>query len=290
MALEPIDRAVTRLQGAGVASPEADAWHLLSSVTGLSRGELHAQALSGSLELTQDVLDRFDQALGQREQRKPLWHITGRAPFGNLELSVGPGVFTPRPETEILAEQARTELELMPPRDGEIQVVDLCAGSGAIGLAIAQSSPLARVLSVEVSPEAAEYLEANVSRVAPASVEILIGDVSDALDVRTEGSVDLVVSNPPYLVEGVDELDTETRESDPDIALFAEGDGLDVIDRVITVSSVLLRDGGVVLMEHGIDQGPPIHDMLTGAGFVRAETMTDLLGRPRFTRAERARR
>jgi len=290
VALEHIDRALSRLQAAGVTSPEADAWHLLSYVTGISRGELHAQAIAGSLELSSDAVVRFDQALARRERREPLWHITGLAPFLNLELSVGPGVFTPRPETELLAEQGRTELELMPPREGEIQVVDLCAGSGAIGLAIAHSSPHARVLAVEISSEAAEYLQSNVARFAPESVEVMIGDVHDALSARPEGSVDLVVSNPPYLVEGVDQLDAETRESDPDIALFADQQGLAVIDRVITVSSALLRDGGVVLIEHGIDHAIDIRDLLTRAGFVRVETMTDLLGRPRFTRAERARR
>lgn len=290
MALEQIDRALSRLQAAGVASPEADAWHLLAYATGIPRGELHARAIAGTLELSRDVVNHFDQALARREQREPLWHITGVAPFLNLELSVGPGVFTPRPETELLAEQAKTELELMPPREGVIQVVDLCAGSGAIGLAIAQASPHATVLSVEVSPEAAEYLQSNVSRFAPESVEILIGDVADALERCAEGSVDLVVSNPPYLVEGVDELDAETRDSDPDIALFADRDGLSVIDSVITVSSVLLRDGGVLLIEHGIDHVPQIHQMLAERGFARVETITDLLGRPRFSRAERARR
>ena len=290
MALEQIDRALSRLQAAGVASPEADAWHLLAYATGFPRGELHARAIAGTLELSRDVVDQFDQALARREQREPLWHITGVAPFLNLELSVGPGVFTPRPETELLAEQAKTELELMPPREGVIQVVDLCAGSGAIGLAIAQGSPHATVLSVEVSPEAAEYLQSNVTRFAPESVEILIGDVADALERCAEGSVDLVVSNPPYLVEGVDELDAETRDSDPDLALFADRDGLSVIDSVITVSSVLLRDGGVLLIEHGIDHVPQIHQMLAERGFARVETIPDLLGRPRFTRAERARR
>lgn len=290
MTLEQIDRALSRLQAAGVASPEADAWHLLSFATGISRGELHAQTIAGSLELSDEVLDRFDEAVSRREQREPLWHITGLAPFLNLELSVGPGVFTPRPETELLAEQARTELELMPPRDGVLQVVDLCAGSGAIGLAIAHSSPHAQVLAVEISREASHYLQSNVARLAPESVEILIGDVSDALGVRGEGSVDLVVANPPYLVEGSDELDVETRESDPDIALFADQRGLAVIDTVIAVSSALLRDGGVVLIEHGIDHAAEVREMLGGSGFARVETMTDLLGRPRFTRAERARR
>ena len=288
MALEHIDRALTRLQAAGVASPEADAWHLLSYVTGIQRGELHARAIAGSLEFTADVRDRFDQALSRRENREPLWHITGLAPFLNLELSVGPGVFTPRPETELLAQQARTELELMPPRDGVIQVVDLCAGSGALALAIATASPHAKVLAVELSAEAAEYLQSNVSRLAPHSVEIVIGDVAEAAGALAEGSVDLVVSNPPYLVEGVDQLDEETRESDPDLALFADGQGLSVIDKVISVSSSVLREGGVVLMEHGIDQAETIHAMLSDRGFARAETIADLLGRPRFTRAERA--
>lgn len=290
MLLEKVEQAISRLRGAGVASPEADAWHLAVFATGVSRGELQARAVRGDVMLTDDEAQVFDAGLSRRVAREPLWHITGRAPFLRFELVVGPGVFTPRPETELLTEQARTEAQLMPPRDGVVRVVDLCAGSGAIGLALAADIPHLDVLLVEKSPEAAAYLQTNRTAIAPVNTEILQGEVGQAVTHRAPGSVDVVVSNPPYLVEGADELDVETHGHDPHEALFASDGGLAVIREVVEVSAQLLRDGGVVFIEHGIDQSEAVQSLLTAQGFARAETIVDLVGRPRFTRAERARR
>jgi release factor glutamine methyltransferase len=280
-----LDQTIGRLRAAGVASPEADAWSLLAAVTGVNRGELQAKAL-----IRPDIIDAAQQAqleqwVSRRESREPLWHITGVAPFLELELEVGPGVFTPRPETELLAHQAIAEAEVMVPTGSEVSVVDLCAGSGAIGLAIAHRVAHTRLLAVESSLDAAHYLRHNASRYAPGRSDILVADIADVSQRVADHSVDVVVSNPPYLVEGVDPLDVETTQCDPPEALFSPGEGLDVIRRVVDISRRILRPGGVVFIEHGIEHGEATRQALGDAGFRHPQTELDLLGRERFSRA-----
>ena len=280
-----IDQAISRLAQAGVASPEADLWSLVSAVLAVSRGEAQARALIDEDFLNSAQLARLDEWVTRREAREPLWHITGRAPFLHLELEVGPGVFTPRPETELLAHQAIADAELMVPSADSLEVVDLCAGSGAIGLAITSRIPHTRALLVEASAAAGEYLARNARTIAPDRTEVHIGDLAEARQLRSPGSVDLVVSNPPYLIEGVDPLDQETATADPPEALFAPEDGMAVIHLVVIEAAWLLRPGGVVLIEHGVGQGEPTREALHAAGFRQPETQQDLLGRDRFTRA-----
>lgn len=280
-----IDQAIARLRAAGVASPEADVWSLVATVLGMSRGEAQARALIDPNLLTSDQLSHFETWVGRREAREPLWHITGRAPFMTLEFEVGPGVFTPRPETELLAQQAIADAQLMAPTGDVLEVVDLCAGSGAIGLAIASQVPHARVLLVEASEAAGTYLARNAQSIAPEAAEVVMADLAQARGYRAQGSVDLVVSNPPYLIAGVEPLDRETQEFDPPEALFADAEGFADIDRVITEAAWLLRPGGVVLIEHGIGQGQATREALAAAGFRHAQTEQDLLGRDRFSRA-----
>ncbi len=284
-----IDQAIDRLRSAGVASPEADVWSLVASVLGISRGEAQARALIDQNVLSATQLAQFENWVSRREAREPLWHITGRAPFMTLELEVGPGVFNPRPETELLAQQAIADAQLMVPAGDVLDVVDLCAGSGAIGLAIASQVTHARVLLVEASEAAGEYLLRNVDAIAP-STEVVLGDLGEARDHRAIASVDLVVSNPPYLIAGVEPLDRETQEFDPPEALFASAEGFADIERVIAEAAWLLRPGGVVLIEHGIGQGDQTREALVAAGFRQAETQQDLLGRDRFSRAVAATR
>ena len=281
---ELINQAIGRLRSAGVASPEADVWSMVAALRGTSRGEAQARALMGSPLLDPGQIEQFQQWLGRREQREPLWQITGMAPFAHLELEVGPGVFSPRPETELLAQQGISEALQVVPAGEWVEVVDLCAGSGAIGLAIASQVPHSRVLGVELSQAAGEYLQRNIQRVAPDRAEMLLGDLALARDLRGQHSVDLVVSNPPYLIEGEDVLDAETAGFDPPEALFADGEGMAVVHRVIIEAAWLLRPGGVVLIEHGIGQGEPTRQALAEAGFRQVETHQDLLGRDRFSR------
>ena len=281
---EFVDRAIARLRAAGVASPEADVWSMVAALRGGSRGEAQAQALIGTDLLDAERLERFNQWVARREQREPLWQITGVAPFAHLELEVGPGVFTPRPETELLAQQAVSEALQVVPAGDWVEVVDLCAGSGAIGLAIASQVHHSRLLSIETSETAASYLQRNIERVAPERARLVIGDLAEAREYVSPHSVDLVVSNPPYLVEGEDVLDDETARFDPPEALFADDEGMAVVFRVITEAAWLLRPGGVVLIEHGTGHGEPTRQALREAGFWQVETHQDLLGRDRFSR------
>lgn len=281
-----LHEASNRLHQAGVSSPEFDSWALLCHVTGKARGELHAEALRDGFSLDAELHETFWALVDRRQSREPLWHITGRAPFGDLELEVGPGVFTPRPETELLAHQAIHDAQQFVPQQGELRVVDLCAGSGAIGIAIAAAIPYVSLVSVEISEPAAQYLSKNLERHVPERSQALVADVA-TLNHPWAGSVDLVVSNPPYLVPG-DPLDKETSNFDPDQALFGGVDGLDVIRQVVDASRHLLRSGGVVAIEHGVDHGEQVRQLLTGGGFRLAHTEVDLLGRDRFTRATRA--
>ena len=281
---EAIERAIERLTAAGVASPRFDAWALASHCAETGIGSLQAQALMGSGPWTARVDEAFWHAVDRRVAREPLWRITGKAPFIGLELSVGPGVFTPRPETELLAQTALEEAASLSTPDGGITVVDLCAGSGAIGLWLAHQLPQVRLLSVELSSEAAEFLSTNLEHYASGRSEMVVGDIEKALDHRLSGEVDLVVSNPPYLIPG-EELDRETATADPPLALFGGPDGLEVIARVVQVTRTILRPGGLVLIEHGVGHRNALRTMCEEAGFAEIHTEVDLLGRDRFTRA-----
>lgn len=280
--MEAIERAIHHLAKAGVASPEADAWLLLAALRGLSRGQLQAQALIGGV-LEPGEREQFDEWVARRVTREPLWHITGLAPFLELELHVGPGVFTPRPETELLAEQAISWATLNPPGESDTLVIDLCAGAGPIGLAIAHRVPHTRVLAVEASTEAVDYLARNIQRIAPDRVELVASEMANAPDFLDGRLADMVVANPPYLERGVDVLDQETQTGDPDPALFGHPEALSQVREVIEVASTVLREGGVVFIEHGITQGEHVRSLMTAAGFAHTETHADLLGRPRFS-------
>lgn len=281
-----IDQAVSTLRKAGVASPEFDSWALLSEATGISRGELHAQLIAHDPNLPIDQQERFLTLVARRALREPLWRITGKAPFLGLELEVGPGVFTPRPETELLAHHAIETLQSMPVSASVFRVVDLCAGSGAIGIAVADATH-AELLAVEVSEDASVYLRRNCAHYLEGRHEVLCADLNDALAHAWAGSVDLVVSNPPYLIPG-EVLDWETESADPDLALYGGPDGLDLVRGVVEVSSGILRPGGVVIIEHGVGHGVSVQKLMDSAGFRLAHTERDLVGRDRFTRAVKA--
>lgn len=281
-----LSQAIEDLRQAGVASPEFDAWALLSDVLHIPRGELQAKIVLDAISLTDAEHQRFLELVARRVSREPLWRITGLAPFLDLELEVGPGVFTPRPETELLAHQAIVDAGQVVSPDGQVRVVDLCAGSGAIGIAVASAVAHSSLLAVEVSDEAAGYLERNLRQHVPDRHSVIVGDIQKAAEHPWVGTVDIVVSNPPYLIPG-EPLDVETASSDPDLALFGGDDGLDVVRRVVDVARALLRSGGIVSIEHGVAHGEQVRHLLESAGFRLVSTERDLLGRDRYTRATR---
>jgi release factor glutamine methyltransferase len=232
-----------------------------------------------------DAAARFADLLDQRASRVPLQHLTGTAPFRHVELAVGPGVFVPRPETELIAGWVLDRIAgLAAPT-----VVDLGTGSGAIALSVANEHPGARVVAVERDPGAIEWTRHNAATRAAAGdtpVEVLSGDMTDAGLLREwDGSVDVVVSNPPYVPDGA-RLPREVADHDPPLALWGGPDGLDVVRGLLVTAARLLRPGGWLGIEHADQQGSALPALVRGSGgWTDVTDNPDLAGRPRYTTA-----
>jgi release factor glutamine methyltransferase len=271
------------LARAGVPDPEVDAELLIGHVLGEGRGRIQALVVMGS-DIGEVDAARVRELTERRAAREPLQHITGRAPFRSLELAVGPGVFVPRPETEQVAQFAIDALRAVP--SPEPIGVDLGTGSGAIALAMATEVPQARILAVENSPEAFIWARRNVEESGAANARVVFVDLADALP-DLDGTVDVVVSNPPYIPAEAIPRDPEVRLFDPPAALYGGQDGLDVVRTISHVAQRLLHLGGTLVLEHGELQGQEIRDILTADGWRAAATHRDLTMRDRTTTAVR---
>jgi release factor glutamine methyltransferase len=274
--LAEVARATQRLADAGVPSPRFDAEELAAFVHGVKRAEL-------LLVDDADFDARYWEAIARREAREPLQHITGRAFFRYLELQVGPGVFVPRPETESVVGWAIDAVRAMDV--AEPLIVDLCTGSGAIALALAQEVPRSRVHAVELDEDAHHWASRNVEGTR---VVLHRGDALSALP-ELDGQVDLVISNPPYIpLTEWEYVAPEARDHDPELALFSGEDGLDTIRGLERTAHRLLRPGGVVVVEHADTQGGQVPWIFTeDRGWADAADHPDLNNRPRFATARR---
>ena len=278
-----LDRATALLESTGVPNARVDAELLIGHVLGVSRGEVHAQiAVNASVDL--EAVNAVNALVERRSIREPLQHIVGNAPFRALELRVGPGVFVPRPETEIVAQIAIDALHASAtPRP---IAVDLGMGSGAIALAMATEVSRAIVYGVEVSPEAFIWSRENFALVDAPNATAVFGDLATALPALN-GTVAVVISNPPYIPIGAIPRDPEVRLFDPAIALFGGVDGLDVVRTVSTTALRLLHPGGTLVLEHGELQAQSIAAVLRDDGWTVIAHHRDLLGRDRATTALR---
>jgi release factor glutamine methyltransferase len=275
---ELVEDAVRRLADAGVESPEHDARTLLAHVLGVDRSRL---PLVDEVEPARAAA--YAVLVTRRAAREPLQHLTGVAHFRHVELLVGPGVFVPRPETELLAGWAVEQASgLVSP-----VVVDLGTGSGAIAKAVADEAPHARVHAVELDEGAHAWAVRNL---ADTGVDLRQGDLADAF-TELEGTVDVVVSNPPYIPhEAWESVEVEVRDHDPELALYASGDGLDTIRVVERRAAVLLKPGGVAGVEHADVQGESAPAVFAEAGrWEQLRDHQDLTGRARFLTARLAR-
>jgi len=239
-------------------------------------------------EVPDDAAGRFAELLDQRASRVPLQHLTGTAPFRHLDLAVGPGVFVPRPETELIAGWVLDRIAGLPAPT----VVDLGTGSGAIALSVAHEHPGARVFAVERDAGAIEWTRHNaVTRAAAGDtpVEVLAGDMTDpGLLGELDGTVDVVVSNPPYVPDGA-RLPREVADHDPPLALWGGPDGLDVVRGLLVTAARLLRLGGWLGIEHADQQGSSLPALVRASGgWTSVADNADLAGRPRYTTAQRA--
>jgi release factor glutamine methyltransferase len=286
VALRPaINQAVETLRAAGVHSPQADAEHLAAHLLGVERTRLALTPL-----VTPEVIEQYRALVARRAERIPLQHLTGTASMGEIDLEVGPGVFVPRPETELLFAWALAQLETLP-HDHTPVVIDLCTGSGALALAIARARPDADVHAIEIDPAALQWARRNADlRIAEGDTPITLyaDDVTDPnLLTDLNGKVDLIVSNPPYIPEDA-ELDPEVADHDPHLALFGGPDGLDVIRQMLPTITRLLRPGGACAIEHDDTNGSDLAALLAKQGdYTDIIEHPDLAGKPRFVAATR---
>ncbi|HEX5906689.1 MAG TPA: peptide chain release factor N(5)-glutamine methyltransferase [Propionibacteriaceae bacterium] len=284
-----LHQAASELRKVGVTSPEQEARQLLAYAAGV---ELARLPLIDAVEDAQAA--HFQTLITKRSRRVPLQHLTGRAHFRYLELEVGPGVFVPRPETEVMTGWAIEQLRPMvyAVARGESRhlpvVVELGTGCGAVAKSIATELTGTRVHAVEISEEAAAYAARNL---ADTTVELHVQDMIGALP-ELDGTVDLVIANPPYIpLEAFESVVPEARDHDPLIALFAGADGLDAIKVVAGEAARLLRPAGIVCIEHADLQGESAPEILVQHGvFAGVRDHLDLAGRPRFVTAVRGAR
>jgi release factor glutamine methyltransferase len=281
-----VEAATRVLAEAGVPSPRVDAVALAAHALGLARLELALApepAPDGFAAAYAALVDR-------RRRREPLQHVVGEAAFRYLTLAVEPGVFVPRPETEVVAQVAVDEAARLASDGREPVVVDLCCGTGAIGLAVATEVRTARVAAVDASPAAVALTLRNAARTGAPGVRVEHGVVgAPGLLADLDGGVDVVVSNPPYIPPDAEPVDPEVRDHDPDLALYGGGaDGLDVPRAVIATAARLLVPGGLLVMEHAEVQDAAAREAAHATGaFDRIETRSDLTGRPRMLVARR---
>jgi release factor glutamine methyltransferase len=269
---QAVKRATKVLAAAGVPSPRHDAEVLAAHVLGVSRGGL----------VRHETLDvaAFDALVARRAARVPLQHLTGRAAFRHIEVDVGPGVFVPRPETEVTTGAA---IEVARMLDRPL-VVDLYAGSGAIALAVADEVPDAEVHAVEAEDGAIAWLRRNL---AGTRVVAHHADVERCL-LELTGTVDVVVANPPYVPLGAEVRDPEVAMHDPAVALWSGPDGLDAMRVLERTAARLLRPGGYLFAEHADVQGLSAPALFADpARWEDVSDHTDLAGRPRYLSARR---
>lgn len=267
--------ATGTLAAAGVDTPRVDAEQLAAFTAGIDRGLLAFH------EPDEPFFGRYRDLIDARARRIPLQHLTSSAAFGPVTVAVGPGVFIPRPETEAMLEWALAQA--LP---AQSVIVDLCTGSGALAVALAHGRPGARIIAVDDSADALAYARRNS---AATTIELIEADVTaPGLLSEYDGTVDLIVANPPYIPDGA-QLDPEVAQHDPEHALFGGPDGMRVIGPIVDLAARLLRPGASIGVEHDDTTADATTALFDRAGaFTDVVARRDLAGRPRFVTATRA--
>jgi release factor glutamine methyltransferase len=272
---EVVRRGAGYLEHHGVESPGANAERLMLAVLGTDR-----TGLLGRIEgLSAAEAKAYGRALCRRCTGTPLQHLTGEEGFRHLVLRVRAGVFIPRPETEVLVDVALETLV----HAREPAVADVGTGTGAIALSIALEHPGARVWATDAATEAVALASENVAALG-LGVTVLYGDLLAPLPAYLRGTLDLVVSNPPYVPEErATDLPADVL-ADPHGALFG---GPEVYRRLFVQAAEWLRPEGHIVVEIDEEAGPTVREIALGAGFADVSVVADLAGRPRVVRGRR---
>lgn len=275
------------LSAAEVKSPQAEARLIVAHAADCDLAWLDLHALLGD-ETTDAVVATAHALTSQRAGGQPLQHVLGQADFRGHTLAVGPGVFVPRPETELLVQLVLEHLSAVSAPDAPVRVYEACTGSAAIALSVALEHPGAQVRTVERDPQALAWAERNISALAhlePKSrVTLIAGDALADLRDQAGEQWSVIVSNPPYVPLAQPLVDSDAQH-DPAIALFSGDDGLDFIRAVAAPARAAIASEGLLALEHGEQQGEAVAGILRAAGWHSVRTHRDLTGRVRFTTA-----
>jgi release factor glutamine methyltransferase len=227
--------------------------------------------------LTREQQERFQELAARRRNGEPVAYLTGHREFWSLDLQVTSAVLIPRPETELLVEQALRRI----PQTGEFRIADLGSGSGAIAAAIATERPRCRITATDLSNEGLAVAESNFRRLRLSNISTATGEWCHALP--KESRFDLILSNPPYVAENDPYLLKGDLPWEPQQALRSGPDGLDDIRRIIQQAPAHLAAGGWLLLEHGFEQGAAVRELLGERGFSEINTYRDLAGHERIS-------
>ncbi len=283
---ELLQAAAGWLESRGVEAARLNAERLLGDVLGLTRLELY---LHHDRPVMEQELGRFRDLLRRRGAGEPLQTLIGETEFYSRTFKVERGVFVPRPETEILVARAVALLTEEGGRPLAPSALDLCCGTGVVGVTLAAEVPALRVWATDISEAAVRLTEQNAHRLGVAPrLSALRGNLADPLPAHLAGSVDLLASNPPYVRrEEIQALAREVAEHDPREALDGGPDGLAFHRALATLGRHWLRPGGWLAMEIGCDQGDDAVSICRRVGFENVEVAADLAGRPRVVTARR---
>jgi len=279
--VEYLARATEYLDRHGISSPRLNAELLLCHQLGITRLEIYTNF---DKPLAEADAGAYRRMLLERAGGRPLQLITGETCFRGLTLEVRPGVFIPRPETEVLVEAA---LEVLPVEGAGLRVLDLGSGCGNVALSIASERDEAEVTTVEVDQGAVELTRANIEKTGLAGrVTAIAGDLFEPL--APDALFDLIISNPPYVPEGMREsLPAEVADFEPAAALFAGPEGLDVITRIVEGAPARLAPGGWLALEVDESHASSVGSTLESQGWAEVDVLQDLAGRQRVARARR---
>ena len=267
-----LTEAETRLKDAS-DSPRLDAELLLAHALGRERGYLHAHP---ELRPESAEAQEFERLMAARTRGEPIAHLTSKREFWSLPLTVTPATLIPRPETELLVELALERI----PKDASFTILDLGTGSGAVALAIAKERPLSRITATDRSREALQVAMGNAVALGLGNVEFIEGDWLVPLSGRR---FEVIVSNPPYVRDDDPHLTAGDVRFEPRTALAAGADGLRDLRDIIGAAPAHLEQRGMLLLEHGQDQGEAVRRLLQGAGLTRVETRRDVSGHERVS-------
>jgi release factor glutamine methyltransferase len=279
-ALEKVRTAGEFLKDIGIDNPLKEAELIIMHCFGINRIILYKD----NPQIQEEAMSLIETCLQRRAKREPLQYILGYTEFHGLEILVGPGVLIPRPETELLVEEAIKKIRALKTQSSKLRILDLCTGSGCIALALANEFPDAEVFGTDTSETAIQYAKDNAGINAIHHVTFLQGSLFEPIyrnhgDQKSKTAFDLIISNPPYIKKGdIITLQPEIRDWEPVEALNGGADGLDYYRGIMSEAKNYLKMEGVLMFEIGIDQAASVKEIARGTGFENISLKKDYAG------------